>query len=173
MDRAEKENLVASLHRTFSETAVVLVTHYSGLTVAEIGDLRKRMRDAGAGLKVTKNRLTKLALEATPYRGLESLFKGPTAIAFANDPVAAAKVAVGYAKTNPKLVVLGGSVGEQVLDAEGVRTLATLPSLDELRGQVIGLLNAPATRMAGVLQAPAGQLARVISAYGEKSEAAP
>lgn len=172
MDRAEKESLVASLHRTFSETAAVLVTHYSGLTVAEIGDLRKRMRDAGAGLKVTKNRITKLALEDTRYTTLESLFKGPTAIAYANDPVAAAKVAVGYAKTNPKLVLLGGSVGGQVLDSEGVKTLASLPSLDELRGQLIGLLSAPATRIAGVLQAPAGQLARVLSAYAETGEAA-
>jgi large subunit ribosomal protein L10 len=172
VDRAEKENWVASLHRTFSETAVVLVAHYSGLTVAEIGDLRKRMRDTGAGLRVTKNRLTRLALADTQYRSLEGLFKGPTAIAFANDPVGAAKVAVGYAKSNPKLVLLGGSVGGHLLDAEGVRTLATLPSLDELRGQLIGLLNAPATRIAGILQAPAGQLARVLSAYGEKSDAA-
>lgn len=172
MDRAEKENLVASLHRTFSESAVVLVTHYSGLTVAEIGDLRKRMRDAGAGLKVTKNRLTRLALEDTRYGSLADLFKGPTAIAYASDAVAAAKVAVGYAKTNPKLVLLGGSVSGQLLDGEGVKALAALPSLDELRGQLIGLLNAPATRVAGVLQAPAGQLARVLSAYGEKSEAA-
>ena len=172
MDRAEKENLVASLHRTFSESAVVLVTHYSGLTVAEIGDLRKRMRDAGAGLKVTKNRLTRLALEDTRYGSLADLFKGPTAIAYANDPVAAAKVAVGYAKTNPKLVLLGGSVGGQLLDGEGVKALAALPSLDELRGRLVGLLNAPATRIAGVLQAPAGQLARVLSAYGERGEAA-
>jgi large subunit ribosomal protein L10 len=172
VDRAEKENLVASLHRTFSETAVVLVTHYIGLTVAEIGELRKRMRDAGAGLKITKNRLAKLALEDTRYRSLEGLFKGPTAIAFANDPLAAARVAVGYAKTNPKLVLLGGSVGGHLLDAEGVKALATLPSVDELRGQLIGLLNAPATRIAGVLQAPAGQLARVFSAHGKKSEAA-
>ena len=172
MDRAEKENLVASLHRTFSESAVVLVAHYSGLTVAEIGDLRKRMRDAGAGLKVTKNRLTKLALVDTRYGSLGNLFKGPTAIAYANDPVAAAKVAVTYARTNPKLVLLGGSVSGQVLDGEGVKALAALPSLDELRGRLVGLLNAPATRIAGVLQAPAGQLARVLSAYAETSEAA-
>ena len=141
------------------ESAVVLVAHYSGLTVAEIGDLRKRMRDAGAGLKVTKNRLTKLALEDTRYGSLADLFKGPTAIAYANDPVGAAKVAVGYARTNPKLVLLGGSVSGQLLDGEGVKALAALPSLDELRGRLVGLLNAPATRIAGVLQAPAGQLA--------------
>ena len=170
MDRVEKQDLVASLHRTFSETAVVLVTHYSGLTVAEIGDLRKRMREAGAGLKVTKNRLAKLALEGTRYGGLEGLFKGPTAIAYAHDPVAAAKVAVAYAKTNAKLVLLGGCVGGQVLDADGVRALATLPSLDELRGKLVGLLNAPATRIAGVLQAPGGQLARVFAAYGGKDK---
>ncbi len=172
MDRAEKENLVASLHRTFSESAVVLVAHYSGLTVAEIGDLRKRMRDAGAGLKVTKNRLTKLALVDTRYGSLGTLFKGPTAIAYANDPVGAAKVAVTYARSNPKLVLLGGSVSGQLLEGEGVKALAALPSLDELRGRLVGLLNAPATRIAGVLQAPAGQLARVLSAYAETSEAA-
>jgi len=172
MDRTEKENLVASLHRTFSETAVVLVTHYSGMTVAEIGDLRKRMRDAGAGLKVTKNRLTKLALAGTRYSELEGLFTGPTAIAFAADPVAAAKVAVAYAKTNPKLVLLGGGVGGHVLNAEGVGALAALPSLNELRGKLVGLLQAPATRVAGVLQAPAGQLTRVFAAYGDTGEAA-
>lgn len=171
MDRTEKEDLVASLHRTFSETAVVLVTHYSGLTVAEIGDLRKRMRDAGAGLKVTKNRLTVRALQGTRYASLESLFKGPTAIAFANDPVAAAKVAVGYAKTNPKLVLLGAGVGTHVLDVDGVKALAALPSLDEIRAQFIGLLTTPAQRIAGVLQAPAGQLARVFAAYADAAEA--
>ena len=167
MDRAEKEALVASLHQTFSGTAVVLVAHYIGLTVAEIGDLRKRMRDAGAGLKVTKNRLTLRALEGTQYAALQGLFKGPTAIAYANDPVATAKIAVGFAKTNPKLVLLGAGVGEHTLDAEGIKALAALPSLDEIRGQLIGLLNAPATRIAGVLQAPAGQLARVFAAYAE------
>ncbi len=172
VDRAEKVDLVASLHRTFSETAVVLVTHYTGLTVAEIGDLRKRMREAGAGLKVTKNRLTKRALEGTQYASLEGLFKGPTAIAYAPDPVAAAKVAVAYAKTNPKLVLLGGSVGAHALDPDGIKALATLPSLDELRGKLLGLLNAPATKVAGVLQAPGGQLARVFAAYGDTGEAA-
>lgn len=172
MDRAEKQDLVASLHRTFNETAVVLVSHYSGLTVAEIGELRKRMRDTGAALKVTKNRLAKRALQGTRYGNLESLFAGPIAIAYANDPVAVAKVAVGYARTNPKLVLLGGGVGGQLLDAEGVRALAALPSLDELRGRLIGLLEAPAARTVGVLQAPAGQLARVFQAYGETTEAA-
>lgn len=172
MDRAAKEDLVASLHRTFNESAVVLVTHYSGMTVAEMGDLRKRMRDVGASVKVAKNRLAKLALEGTPYQPLSDMMKGPTAIAYANDPVAASKVAVNYAKSNPKLVLLGGSVGTQVVDAEGLKALATLPPLEELRGKLLGLLNAPATRLAGVLQAPGGQLARVFSAYGDTAEAA-
>ena len=173
MDRVQKEDLVASLHRTFSDTAVILVTHYSGLTVAEIGDLRKRMREVGAGLKVTKNRLAKRALEGTRYQSLEGLFRGPTAIAFANDPVAAAKVAVTYAKTNPKLILLGGGVAGQLIDAEGVKALAIMPPLDELRGKLVRLLNAPATRIAGVLQAPGGQLARVFASYAEQqSEAA-
>ncbi len=167
MDRTAKEDLVASLHRTFNETAIVLVSHYSGLTVAEMGDLRRRMRDAGAALKVAKNRLACRALAGTPYEDLAELFKGPTAIAFARDPVATAKVAVTYARTNPKLVLLGGGLGRHMLDAEGVRALAALPSLDELRGTLLGLLNAPATRIAGLLQAPGGQLARVLAAHAE------
>jgi large subunit ribosomal protein L10 len=167
MDRTAKEDLVASLHRTFSETAVVLVSHYSGLTVAEMGDLRRKMRDAGAAVKVAKNRLACRALAGTPYEDLAELFKGPTAIAFANDPVATAKVAVTYAKTNPKLILLGGGLGRHMLDAEGVRSLAALPSLDELRGTLLGLLSAPATRIAGLLQAPGGQLARVLAAYAD------
>ena len=172
MDRKEKEDLVASLHRTFNETAVVLVSHYSGLTVAEMGELRAKMREAGAALKVAKNRLARLALADTPYAGLNDLFAGPTAIAYAKDPVAAAKVAVTYARTNPKLVLLGGGLGRQMLDAEGVKSLASLPSLDELRGKLIGLINAPATRIAGVLQAPGGQVARVLAAYADKANEA-
>lgn len=171
MDRGEKESLVASLHATFSETAVVVISHYSGLTVAEMGDLRKKMREVGATVKVAKNRLACLALPGTPYEGLSVLFKGPTAIASAKDPVATARVAVAFAKTNPKLVLLGGGLGRQMLDADGVRALAALPSLDELRGRLIGLLNAPATRIAGVLQAPAGQVARVLAAYADAAEA--
>jgi large subunit ribosomal protein L10 len=172
MDRTAKEAWVASLHRTLSETAVVVVAHYSGLTVAELGDLRAKMREAGVGLKVTKNRLARLALQGTPYSGLNGLFKGPTAIAFSNDPVAAAKVATGFAKTNAKLIILGGGLGDQPLDAEAVKALATLPSLDELRGRLIGLLNAPAQRIARILQAPASQLVGVTKAYAEKDEAA-
>jgi large subunit ribosomal protein L10 len=172
VDRTEKEDLVASLHRTFSETTVVVVTHYIGLTVAEMGELRAQMREAGASIKVTKNRLVRRALDGTRYKNLDVLFTGPTALAYSDDPVAAAKVAVNFAKTNKKLVVLGGGLGEKVLGEEDVKSLAALPSLDELRAKLIGLVNAPATKVAGVLQAPAGQLARVLAARAGQDEAA-
>ncbi len=172
MDRAQKEQLVAEFHRTFQEVALVVVTQQSGMTVAESTDLRRRMRAAGAGYKVTKNRLTKLALEGTKFKALDPLLSGPTAMAFSVDPVAAAKVCVDFADKNKNLVIIGGALGEQVLDVNGVNSLAKLPSLDELRGKLVGLLQAPATKLAGVTQAPAGQLARVFSAYGSKSDAA-
>ena len=171
MQRTEKEQLVASMRGTFEEAGVVVVTHYSGLTVDEITDLRAKMRAAGAGLKVTKNRLTRLALEGTKFDGISDLFKGPTAIAYADDPVAAAKVAVDFAKGNEKLIVLGGSLPERALDASGVKALASMPSLDESRATIVGLLQAPAGKIASVLQAPAGQLARVFGAYSSKGEA--
>ncbi|MBL8659762.1 MAG: 50S ribosomal protein L10 [Rhodospirillales bacterium] len=170
MDRVAKEQLVASLHETFTETAVVVVTQYSGLSVGEMTDLRAQMREAGANVKVTKNRLTKRALSGTRYAGLDEMFVGPTAMAYSSDPVAAAKVTVGFAKTHPKLIVIGGSLGEKVLDAEGVKALAALPSLDELRAKLVGLVATPATRLAVVLQAPAGQIARVLSAYAEQGQ---
>jgi large subunit ribosomal protein L10 len=171
VNRTEKEQTVASLKQMFDDSAIVVVTHYSGLTVAEMTDLRSRMREAGAQFKVTKNRLTRLALEGTTFQPLTDLFTGPTAIAFSADPVAAAKVTAAFAKDNEKLVILGGAFGEQMLDVNGVKTLASLPSLDELRGKLVGLLQAPATKIAGVLQAPAGQVARVIGAYGAKEAA--
>ena len=172
MDRTQKEELVASLRKTFDDNDVVVVTHYTGLTVSEISDLRSKMREAGAGFKVTKNRLTRLALEGTKFEGLSDMFTGPTAIAYSNDPVAAPKVAVNFSKDNEKLVVLGGSFNKDVMDTNGIKALASLPSLDELRGKIVGLLQAPATKVAGVLQAPAGQVARVIGAYSQKGEAA-
>lgn len=172
MDRAQKRDMVAHLKDVFSSTNCVVVTHYSGLNVAQMTDLRREMRSAGAEFKVTKNRLTKLALDGTPYSALADLFTGPTAIAFSDDPVAPAKVAVDFAKKHDKLVVLGGAMSQTVLDADGVKALATMPSLDELRGKLVGLLQAPATKVAGVLQAPAGQLARVLAAQGAKDEAA-
>ena len=172
MDRAQKEATVAALNLTFGEVNLVIVTHQSGLTVAETIDLRRKVRHAGASFKVSKNRLTRLALEGTKFQALQSLMTGPTALAFSEDPVAAAKVCVEFAKQNEKLTIIGGALGEQLLDVNGVQALAKLPSLDELRGTLIGLLQAPATKVAGVLQAPAGQLARVISAYGSQDEAA-
>ncbi|MDX1711515.1 MAG: 50S ribosomal protein L10 [Rhodovibrionaceae bacterium] len=168
MDRAQKEQLVSFLNGVFEESALVVVTRQSGLTVAEVNDLRTRMREAGASYKVTKNRLTKLALEGTQYEALTSLFEGPTAVAYSEDPVAAAKVAVKFADDNDKLSIVGGAIGPQVLDSDGVKQLAKLPSLDELRGRLVGLVQAPATKVAGVMQAPAGQLARVFSAYAAK-----
>lgn len=172
MDRTAKKELVAHFHEVFSKTSVVVVTHYTGLSVAEATELRRQMRTAGAGFKVTKNRLTRLALSGTPYEPLQDLFVGQTAIAYSDDPVAAAKASIDFAKSNQKLVILGGAMGETRLDADGVKALASLPSLDELRGKLVGLIQAPATKVAGVIQAPAGQLARVFAAYGAKEGAA-
>lgn len=151
---------------------MVVVTHYSGLTVSEMGALRDQMREAGASFKVTKNRLTRLALQGTKFENLEDMFTGPTAIAYSGDPVAPAKVCVNFAKKNDKLVVMGGAFGEEKLDVAGIKIMASLPSLDELRAKIVGMLNTPATRIAGVLQAPAGQVARVLSARGQQDEAA-
>lgn len=170
MDRSEKQELVTALHQTFKETALVVITQQSGLTVGQVTNLRRQMRDAGAGFKVTKNRLARLALKGTQFEGLASMFTGPTAIAYSKDPVAAAKVAVNYAKTTDKLVIVGGAMGNQVLDPAGIAALATLPSLDELRAKLIAVIQTPATRIAGVLAAPAGQLARVLRAYADKAE---
>lgn len=171
MDRTQKRELVATMKDVFSKTALVVVTEYKGLSVAEMTDLRRKMKAAGAQFQVTKNRLVKLALADTPCAGISDLFTGPTAIAYSSDPVAAAKIAVEFAKQNDKLVVVGGTMGATVLDANGVKALATMPSLDELRGKILGMIQTPATRIAGVLQAPAGQLARVMGAYAAKDAA--
>jgi large subunit ribosomal protein L10 len=171
VDKAEKAEVVEELKGVFAESGSLVVAHYTGMTVSQMSDLRARMRAAGCSFKVAKNRLAVRALQGTPVEGIAHLFKGPTGIAFSKDPVAASKVAVAYAKDNDKLVILGGSVGKTALDAEGVKALATLPSLDELRGKLVGLILAPATKIAGVIQAPAGQLARVISAYSRKEAA--
>jgi large subunit ribosomal protein L10 len=172
VDRVAKEELVSELHDVFEENSTVVITHYSGMTVDDMTDLRGKMRDAGASFKVTKNRLTRLALAGTKFEGLTDMFVGPTAIACSEDPVAAAKVVAEYAKTNKKLILVGGCMDDKILDVEGVKVLASMPSLDELRGKLVGLLSAPATKIAGVLQAPAGQVARVISARSKQSEAA-
>jgi large subunit ribosomal protein L10 len=172
VERAEKQELIASMHEVFSASASVVVVHYDGLSVAEITELRSQMREAGASLKVTKNRLTRLALKGTDYEGIADLFTGPTAIGFAEgDAVAAPKVLAEFAKKNEKLRVLGGGMGDTVLDIDGVKALASLPSLDELRGKLVGLVQAPAQKVASVTQAPAGQLARVFGAYGNTDAA--
>ena len=172
MDRTEKEAVVADLHRTFDDTTLLVITQQSGLTVGEVSELRRKMLAAGATYKVTKNRLTKRALEGTKFQALQPLFTGPTAIAYSDDPVAAAKVCVEFAKKNAKLTVIGGALGEEELDTGRIDYLAQLPSLDESRARLIGVVQAPATKLAGVIQAPASQLARVFSAYGSQEDAA-
>jgi large subunit ribosomal protein L10 len=164
--------MVASLNGVFSNTGVVVVAHYAGLTVADMTTLRGRMREAGAGVKVAKNRLAKLALRGTEAEHIADLFKGPTVIAYSKDPVSAPKVAIDFAKANEKLVILGGAMGKTNLSPDGVKALASLPSLDELRASLIGMIQTPATRIAQLASAPAGKLARVIGAYARKEEAA-
>lgn len=172
MDRAEKSELLTHLNGVFNSANVVVVAHYSGLTVTEMTELRSRMAKVGAEFKVTKNRIAKLALDGTKVNKIADLFSGPTAIAYSQDPVAAPKVAVEFAKANQKLVILGGAMGETVLDVNAVKMLAELPSLDELRARLLGMLQTPATRIASVVAAPAAQIARVLNAYATKSEAA-
>lgn len=172
MDRAEKREFVTALNDVFKSTGSVVVAHYAGLTVANMNELRSKMRAAGGTVKVAKNRLAVIALQGTESEGMKDLFKGQTLIAYADDPVAAPKVAAEFAKTNDKLVILGGAMGATALDADGVKALASLPSLDELRGKLVGLIAAPATRIAQIVNAPAGQVARVIGAYARKDEAA-
>ena len=172
MNRSEKAEAIVELNRTFMDANLVVITRQSGLTVQEVTDLRRKIRAAGATYKVAKNRLTLRALEGTPFAALAPMFKGPTAVAYSQDPVAAAKVIAAFAKDNEKLTIVGGSLAGNALDVAGVQALATLPSLDALRGKIIGLLQAPATKIAGVLAAPAGQLARVFAAYGAKEDGA-
>ena len=171
MDRSQKTDSVAQLNDVFKEAGVVVVTRNLGLTVAQSTDLRSKMREAGASYKVAKNRLAKLALKDTDYTGIEEYLSGPTALAYSADPVAAAKAAVEFAKTNEKLEIVGGSMGAQVLDEAGIKSLASMPSLDELRGTIVGLINAPATKIARVVNEPAAKLARVFGAYGAKDAA--
>jgi large subunit ribosomal protein L10 len=171
MNRSEKTDAVAELNANFNASAVVVVTRNLGLTVAQSTDLRLKMRDAGASYKVAKNSLAKIALKDTQYEPISDLLTGPIALATSADPVAAAKIAVEFAKTNPKLEIVGGAMGEVVLDVNGVNALASLPSLDELRATIIGLVQAPATKIAQVVTAPAGKLARVFGAYATKEAA--
>ncbi|GEC52534.1 large subunit ribosomal protein L10 [Bradyrhizobium japonicum] len=172
VERAAKKEAVEQLNEVFKTTGVAVVAHYSGLTVAQMQKLRMQMKQAGASVKVSKNRLAKIALEGTDVAAIGSLLKGPTVIATSNDPVAAPKVAIEFAKANEKFVILGGSMGKTVLNVDSVKALASLPSLDELRGKIVGLLVAPATKLAQLSNAPAAKLARVIQAHASKGEAA-
>jgi large subunit ribosomal protein L10 len=171
MDRSQKTDLVDELKQVFTETSVVVVTRNLGLTVAQSTDLRLKMRDAGAQFKVAKNRLALIALDGSRYQPIGDLLKGPTAIATSTDPVAAAKVAVDFAKTNDKFEILGGAMGDTVLDVDGIKALAALPSLDELRAKIVGLVQAPATKIARTVAEPGAQLARIFSAYAAKEAA--
>lgn len=168
MDRAEKKECVAALTDVFKATSVVVVAHYSGLTVAQMQNLRKRMREAGASVQVAKNRLVKIALEGTEVASISGLLRGPTLIAYSDDPVAAPKAAVAFAKDHDKLVILGGAMGSTALNPDAVRSLATMPSLDELRAKLVGLIQAPATKLAQLTTAPAAKLARVFAAYADR-----
>ena len=172
MLRSEKTQVISDLHTVFSETGVVVVTQYRGLTVPEVTRLRAQMREQGALFKVTKNRLTVRALEDTGFADLVPFFKGPTAIAYSRDPVAAARVAVEFSKKNEKLQIMGGGLAGSILTAEQVRALAELPSLDELRAKLIAIINTPASRLVGLLQAPGGQLARLLQAKSDLGQAA-
>ncbi len=172
MERAAKAESITELSGVFKTSNVVVVAHYAGLTVAQMQTLRKQMKQAGAQVKVAKNRLAKIALKDTDVAAISPLLKGPTVLAYSGDPVAAPKVAVDFAKANEQFVILGGSMGKTALDLNGVKALASLPSLDELRGKIVGLLVAPATKIAQLVNAPAAKVARVVQAYASKSAAA-
>jgi len=172
VDRAEKKAAIATLNEAFKATNVVVVAHYSGLTVAQMQQLRRQMRQAGAAVKVAKNRLAKIALEGTDVASIGPLLKGPTLIATSSDPVAAPKAAIDFAKGHEKFVILGGAMGKTALNPDGVKALAALPSLDELRARLVGLIQAPATKLAQLANTPAAKVARVVQAYASKSEAA-
>lgn len=172
MERAEKHAFVTALNDEIKETGVVVVAHYAGLSVAQMTALRSSVREAGGSVKVAKNRLVKLALQGTELEHISDLFSGPTLIAYSEDPVAAPKAVAEFAKANDKLVILGGALGSTNLNPEGVKSLATMPSLDELRAKLVGMIQTPASRIAQVVNAPAGQVARVVGAYAAKDEAA-
>jgi large subunit ribosomal protein L10 len=172
VERAEKHEFVTALNEELRSTSVVVVAHYAGLSVAQMTALRLKVRDAGGTVKVAKNRLVKLALQGTDLEHINGLFTGPTLIAYSEDPVAAPKAMVEFAKTTDKFVILGGALGKTNLNAEGVKSLATMPSLEELRAKLVGMIQTPASRIAQVVNAPAGQLARVFGAYAKKDEAA-
>lgn len=168
MNRTEKQAWITDTNAKVAKASIVLVAHYRGMTVAEITELRRNVRAAGAGFRVTKNKLAQRAIVGTAYEKVSNLFKGPTAIAYADEPVSAAKALHEFAKKNTKLELIGGAFGDTILDKKAIQQLAALPSLNELRAKILSMLNTPATRIAGVLQAPAAQLARVFGAYAKK-----
>lgn len=169
MNRTQKQELIETLNAKIGASSIVLVAHYKGLTVAEITDLRVKVKKSGAGFKVTKNKLTQRALKGTKFEQISAMFVGPTAIAYSSDPVAVAKIIADFAKLNDKFIMLGGAFGDSMLDAKAVVELSKLPSLDELRAKIVGLIQAPAQRIASILQAPGGQVARVIGAHSRKT----
>ena len=172
VNRDEKQELITTLNAALAGQTFIAVTHNNGMTVTELQVLRKQMREAGASFKVAKNRLARLALVGTKFENLSDLLKGPTGLAYSKDPVAAARVCSKFAKNNKKLVILGGNLDGQKMDTTAVETLASLPSLNELRGKIVGLVQAPATKIAGILAAPGAQLARVLAARAKQGEAA-
>jgi large subunit ribosomal protein L10 len=169
MDRARKRELVSTLNEAWKDTGVIVVAHYKGMTVSEMSDFRKRVKEAGGTVKVAKNSLAKLALKDTSSESIADLLKGQTCVAYSQDPVSAAKISVKYAKENGKLVILGGAMGKTVMDAKAVKALADLPSLDELRATIVGLVQAPATKIARLLKEPGAQLARILQAKSAQS----
>jgi large subunit ribosomal protein L10 len=171
VERAAKAEMVTELNGVFKTANTVVVAHYAGLTVAEMQVLRKQAKQTGTTVKVAKNRLAKIALEGTDVASIGPLLKGPTLIAYSADPVGASKVAVDFAKGHEKFVILGGAMGKTALDPNGVKALAALPSLNELRAKIVGLIQAPATKIAQVINAPAAKLARVVQAYANKTPA--
>jgi large subunit ribosomal protein L10 len=172
VERAEKREFVANLQEAFNSAGAIVVAHYTGLAVSEISAFRAKVRESGGTVKVAKNRLAKIALQGTEVEHMSDLFRGQTLVVYSADPIAAPKAAVDFAKANEKLVILGGAMGSKSLDEDGVKALASLPSLDELRARIVGMISTPATRIAQVVKAPAGQVARVIGAYSQKDEAA-
>ena len=172
MDRAQKEKLVDELGQIFESSGVVVVSHYAGLTVAEMQDLRARMREAGGSVRVAKNRLAKIALEGKPCASIADLLSGMTVLSYSEDPVAAAKVAEAYAKDNEKFVILGGAMGETALDRAGVKAVSEMPSREELIASIVGCIGAPAANIAGAIGAPASNIASILSTIEERAEAA-
>ncbi len=169
MDRAQKEKVVEELGQIFESSGVVVVAHYQGLTVAEMQDLRAKVREAGGSVRVAKNRLAKIALDGTPAAGIADLMTGMTVLAYSEDPVAAAKAADEYAKDNDKYVILGGAMGENILDTDGVKAVAKMPSREELIASIVGCIGAPASNIAGAIGAPASNIASILSTIEEKA----